>query len=370
VIRKLLSIPTRRERWALGILLAPVAIGIVFSSLGQSSKTTLFVEEPTPGGETTISASDGGGKSEIRARPRIISFRGAPLADARLTAPSRQVVEFLIPLGKEACARLRVPLDGSCRRGRGGIVPKTASPLSVVWPSVGDIAIRSKGLDSLSISRTPVAGADEPVTTWNLRTGAETTEVEFECIEESRFLLELGGVREELRCARASTLLRIPLLLSGSQDAAISLAGIERWHLLAHGQRADLTVNRGELFVGGDGFPLRGAKTPVTVSAEHQRGLELEVDDPSRSADTSIRVKTDEAASAEEGNESKLPSLLSEYKEYWFLFLGMIGGVLLSVVLERVPPRASIPARDKGRVDKDDRGPDTGPSTGNPHGRP
>jgi hypothetical protein len=368
VVHKPLSIPNRRELWVLGILLVPIVLGVVLSFQDQTSKATLFVEEPTPSEEATIIAKDGAGTGEIKARPRIVSFRGVPLDGTPLTAPSRQEVEFLLPVTKVACSRLKAAFNGACGRSAGNVAPKTASPLRVVWPSAGDVSVRSAGLSSLSVSPTPVVGASKPVTTWNLRAGAERTEIEFECIEESRFFLELRRARRNPRCARASTLLRIPLLLLGSQSAAISLAGVEWWHLLAKGQSASLMVNRGELFVGGDDSPLRESKTPVTISAERSGGVELEVANPGGDANTGIRVVASEANSVEENHESKLPNLLSKYKEYWFLFLGMIGGVLFSVILERVPPRARIPADGKGGVGNGNRDSDAGPGTGDPDG--
>ncbi|HEX6752716.1 MAG TPA: hypothetical protein VF093_03925 [Solirubrobacterales bacterium] len=337
-VRKRLPVPSRRERWALGCLVVPIAIGFALSLVERSSETTLIVEEPTPGEEMTIVAENGDGAGEIHAEPQIFSLRGAPPTDPEPVVSKRREVELHLPVAKAACPRLRRAFGGACGRS-GTAAPQQASSLTVVWPSAGDVSVRTERLSSLSAAQTPVRNTSAPVTTWNLRVGSAKTVVELECIEESRFHLELGGVRRDPRCVYRSTLLRIPLLLAESQVAAISLAGVRSWDLLAKGQRADLAVERSELFVGGHHSPNNGTHIPVSISAENSHGLALEVDVPDGEADTDIQIETSKADSVEVDDEEVLPSLLSKFEDYWFLALGMVGGVLLSILLERAPPR-------------------------------
>ncbi len=337
-LRERLPVPSKREKWALLILFVPIGLGVVLSLIDQSSRATLIVDEPTPSEEMAIVAGNGGGTSEIRARPEIVSLLGVPRKGSEPAPLEQRKVELRLPVTEASCPRLSAALGGACGPLGEGASP-LAGPLTVVWPSVADVSVKTTELSSLSVAQTPVKGTSEPVTTWNLRIGSAETVIEFECVEEARFHLKFSGLTRNSRCERGSALLSIPLLLPPSQVAAISLAGVKWWDLQAHGQRADLVVDRSELFVGKDSFSRRGKEIPIAISTEQSRGVQLEVDNPDGEADTAIRVEAANADGVEVSDENMLPSLLSKFEDYWFVALGMVGGVLLSVLLERIPPR-------------------------------
>ena len=76
---------------------------------------------------------------------------------------------------------------------------------------------------------------------------------------------------------------------------------------------------------------------PVVIDAEAPNKVRAALDNRESGNAFEISFKTASASEVRLSDDSKLHSMLSQYMAFWLLVVGAVGGVLLTVFLERVP---------------------------------
>ena len=320
----------------LGLALLLIGGRIVLPIFHPPAKTTLVVSKPTLNAAMTVTAPDERGRSRIHGRPLDLTLRGTQEESSVPPAFGPRRVTVSLPVAAPACARLALELDGSC--GSGAQAPfQAASALTVEWPRAGEVSIVTDEMSRFSGSRTAVSSNPVPETTWNFELDSAVASLELECGEDSgyRFVFKGHVLRE--RCIYGSPVLSLSLLFTERRVPAFSLSGLRSVYILAEGQETGLWVDRAELFVGEGESDLRGRRVPIAISSEQDRDLRMEVDDNGGEGESNVTVSTQAAKSVEVDGDQKLPSLLSEIADYWFVALGLLGGIILTILLERLP---------------------------------
>lgn len=329
---------SKRERAALIVLLVPVLAGGVLALVDSSSGVVLAIDKSTPTKAMTLTADAGNGSGLIQARTRVLAFHGVVPSVPRSSDVNRpDVVKLALPISKAACAQLIANIGGSCDTADKA-VPQAAAPLTIEWPSGGKVNIRAPSASLVSAAPTPVSGAARD-NAWNFQFDAPVTTVEFECPQEALFTLVFKGHPLPQRCEPGRATHHLTLTLDSRLIPELFLTGLGPSHFEAAGRKATLSVDRGLLLVGDSEHMLRGGQIPVKIGSEQPHEVRADIDNRETGNRFEVTFSTPSADEIEVSGDSMLHSALSSYMDYWLLILGMVGGVLLSVFLERVPAR-------------------------------
>lgn len=132
-------------------------------------------------------------------------------------------------------------------------------------------------------------------------------------------------------------MLKLKLALGNSSIPEIFLSGLGPSNFEASGMRADLSVDRGTLFVDADKHDIQGGSKPVVIDAKAPHKVRATLDNRESGDAFEISFTTASASEVQLSADSKLHSVLSQYMDFWLLVVGVVGGVLLAIFLERVP---------------------------------
>lgn len=330
--------PNKRERVALTVLLIPVAIGGVLALIDRPAGATLAVERPTPAKQLTVAANRGGGSGWLKAQSSVVVLNEFSAGGSQIPGSQPRQLELALPVSRTACLQLRSEIGGMCDEV-GERPTLAAGPLVVEWPSTGDVAVEMHGSKRLQLRPTQVSGAAAPYRALNLRVDAPATEVRFECTERAGFRLVFGGRVIPLRCQYGPAKYRVGFTYDHPSAPRLFLSGLGPWRFKGLGTEAKAWVDRGLLSIGDRERTLGAANTKVVVDAARPQGVSAVVGNLDSGDQVDFTVQTQSADSVEVSDEQVLPSHLSKYETYWLLIIGIAGGVLLTIYLERVPGR-------------------------------
>lgn len=328
--------PNRRESIALVILLVPVVAGGVLALIDRPSSASLDVEQASSDKHLTIVAGDGNGSGRLRAQSSLVHLGAFSSGRGESTHPQGRLVELGLPVSPSACLRLLSRLDGTCDRG--GTPPsRAARSLTIEWPSGGRVVVAAQESRRLWLRPTPISGATTGYRALNLGIDAPITEVSVECTERATFYLVFSGRVEPLRCEYGSARYRVRLAYQPRLAPKIFATGLGWWRFGGSGTEAEAWVDRGLLTVRNDDRDLGATETKVAITADGSREVSAVLDNLDTLDQVSYTVETRSASSIDVDGSQALPSRLSQYENIWLLIVGIVGGVLLAIYLERVP---------------------------------
>lgn len=328
-------LPNKRERIALTILLIPTAIGGVLALIDRPSSATLAVERLTPAKRLSIAADSGGGSGRLQAQSAVVALNDFSLDSDQAPGSQPRRLELALPVSRTACLELRSEIGGTCD-GAGERPTRAAGALTVEWPSTGKVAVEAQDSKRLQLRPTQVSGAAGPYRALNLRIDAPVTEVSFECTERAGFRLVFSGRVVPLRCQYGPADYRVGFAYDPPLAPRLFVSGLGPWQFEGLGAEAEAWVDRGLLSVGDSERTLGTVKTKVTIDAEQPHKVSAVVGNLDSGNQVEFTVQTQSADSVEVSDDQVLPSHLSKYENYWLLIIGITGGVLLTIYLERV----------------------------------
>ncbi|HEX5713305.1 MAG TPA: hypothetical protein VFX85_08345 [Solirubrobacterales bacterium] len=324
----------RKEKVASVALAFVLLLGGAMALCSPAAEVTVTATEVTPTTAVTLTSEDGDGAGTVHARTRVLGFRPVTAGEPGGDAPDGEV-ELSLPVSAAACARLVAKVGGACG-GSGEISPRPPRPLTIAWPDGGRAVVETSTASYLSVSETPFDGGVGRGA-WNLELGAGLTKLGFECPEQAGFTLVLDGRVVSQRCEQRGVAYRTRFELPAGLVPEVFLSGLSAPSSLeAHSHRAEVQVDRGILFVGADERMRRGGD-PVAVESESPTGLYTRIDAGGTGRAFDVLARTATAEEVTVGGDSQIHTYLSEHLDLWLLVLGMVGGTLFGLLIERVP---------------------------------